>query len=338
MTIQNQDALPLLDKLIDSGIALKSGKSYYTFTRVGKIKLGSTAYEAEEVLSKSKIEKFITPEEFEARQEAKKASRSENLNHPGLATPSDKPSDIHKLETKKNTVESAFGELAASLQQFRPNDIDGEILDVFVFDEARRRWVCTKFTEDAFIKNLGVRFAWKATVKKIQNGENWSAGKGYHVASKKWAKRMIDGQEMSIIRVVRDDTPNEDFWTCGDQVLTVVEMVVFRENQRKKLLRANMNLPKIHATREMAVKDVTSKMGKGMNINEAFAGLAKENAADLQQAKNELSQSAKYSSNPAEVLQKLNQLEQLSETNFDEAVKGISGMTPTTNTNALSKF
>lgn len=335
-TEKNASSLPLLDDLLEKGIVLKSGKSYYAYTRVGKTFLGKNAFEVEEALTRSKIEKYITPEDFKARQEAKNASRSENLNRNDLALNSSKFSDFQKQ--KDNSVQEAFGELAAQLQELRPNDIDGEILDVFVYDPARARYISTKFTEDTFIKNLQVRFAYKSATKKVLNGQNWSAGGGYHVTSKKWANRLIDGKEISIVRTVRDDTPNEDFFTCGDQILTHIEMKHWKDKQQKKLLKANMNLPKVQAAREAKVQDATRKLAKGANIVDAFSEIASENSQDIEQTKSELQHSARFNSNASEQLAKLQEIERLQNEDPEAALIMLSGYQPGIKTNTLSQF
>lgn len=321
----------ILDDLIEKNIVFKVGSKYYSYTKVGKVSLGKNAIETETFLKSQKIEKFITPEEFQSRQLAKKQVKSSDPENASFPPPSDSATNI-----QKNTADvNAFGELTAKLEESRPNDINGELLDIFVYDSARNRWVCTKYENDPFIKTLSVRFVYKSKHKMVQNGPNWTTGKGYHVVSKKMVKIIIDGNETTSVRPTQDDTPNEDFFSVGDQVMCVILKKSFIERQQAKLLKANMQLPKVHATRQHEVHDAKKRLASGQNIEDAFRGIENSVKADLSQVTQELKHSTSYSTE--DTIEKLRQVERLSESDPEKASELLRDINNQANTD-LSGF
>ena len=298
-----------LTKLLEQKVAIKRGEVYYVIIEGKEIKLGSSFKKA-----KSKLKTL-----FESgKQEADSQASSKSSPDTSDTAPESKTKDLSEAQLTEDsaTIENGHEEsqgpesekLATSSDNSTDNDeLLGRLLDLetkdygtgdmFVFIDGVDHM---KFN-NSVVKRCPYVFYWHRKKDNVNNGKSLS-NNGWAVLSKSLDKAIIDQYKIS---TNRDDTPQEDFITVGENVLCVMRRVTYfikKDNQRAK----DGNLVALKTMQGRA--ELASKMGRETDPEKIVQSLASDNQ---QGRANMASQMEEQGASRQTTLQKIKALDSL---------------------------
>lgn len=117
--------------------------------------------------------------------------------------------------------------LLSHVMDIDPNMKKGTDLDIFIDG------VDSRLKEHPVVKSFPLSFYWMRKDKNVSNGANLISNNQYTVVSKSW-KQLKKANGEYRIRVNKDDSPREDYFSVGELVLCVCKKEQYEQKKKQQ--------------------------------------------------------------------------------------------------------
>jgi hypothetical protein len=274
------------EQLLNNGLAFEKDKSYYGFIDGQETMLGSSKAEVFDTLDAMQAD----GKSLEIRSEV--ATHNESDDEPdSLQTAL--ADDIDQIESTESE-DDLWAEILGTISDLAPDNADGDFV-VLIDGVNALRFTDRTLPANHPVRNCPLVFRWNRREQNVNNGST-IRNNGWTVLPKALAKRLK-------ISTLRDDTPDQDFFTVKGLVLVTAKKDQFlrkkmKQNYRYKLAAAYEMEQRQESAKDAAIRSKT-------DIEAAAALYAEDFNSVIEQAAQTGHIQSNMKISPKELMQKL---------------------------------
>lgn len=187
----------------------------------------------------------ISPESLGAKPKSNSLKNSTEVQDSEFSNlvPSSKPDLSSSDEAPKiPNMHEIYEAITGSIQDIKPENIDGQNLDVFIF-HLDFGYVKSTLKDHPAVRSFPIHLMWKKKSSNVNNGDGNTNGE-YTVLKKQDFEVAINGKNTRMIKTRFDSTPQEDFWSNGNQVLCGIKKENHQLKRMKNIAKSKINQEK----------------------------------------------------------------------------------------------